>query len=88
VLTRRFDVVVEAYREHYRNRAFAKLGPGSTLLWAESDLQRFTSQLGVRVGRARVGATMTAVQRVHPVAFQGLLFWVDVSYGIFQVRNR
>ena len=88
VLSRRFDLVVEACREHYRSRAFARIDPETPLLWADSESRRFTSQFGVRVGRARVAATLSGVERVHPVSFQGLLFWVDVSYGIFQVRNR
>jgi hypothetical protein len=88
VISRRFDVVGEIYRERFHNREFTRALPTLPILWTDADTRRYSAQFGVRVGRTRVAGNAGVVQRVQPASFRSVLVWLDVSYGIFQVRNR
>lgn len=88
VLSRRLDVVGQAFGERFRNRSFHRIAPELGVQWADTRAVRYTGSLGVRVGAARIGANVSVSERVQPLAYQSLLFWADVSYGVFQVRNR
>lgn len=86
MLSRRFDVLGEVYHERFSNRFVAPLT--GEVQWSNTDTRRYTSQFGVRVGRTRVAANATYVERLYPAGYHNLLLWADVSYGIFQARNQ
>jgi hypothetical protein len=90
-LFRRFDVLLETYRERYGYRNFAgtRSNPEAG---ASETTQRYGSELGVRVGQIRVGFNVTYNQRLSTDSrarnYNSLLMMANVSYGAFGVRGR
>lgn len=90
-LLRRFDVLLEGYREKYMYREFLPSAPATVRNERFETTDRYASELGVRLGPIRVGCNVTYYRRVAatggPRNYHALRTMVNVSYGVFQARG-
>jgi hypothetical protein len=90
VITSRIDLVGELYRERFSNRSFANVIVNAVAVqaWQDADTWRYTGTIGIRVGPARVGMNGSYIRRIQPEGARTILVWADVTFGVFQLRNR
>lgn len=91
-MLRRFDVLLEGYREKYMYREFHLSPPTALRNQRFETTDRFVSELGVRLGTIRVGCNVTYHRRVAatggPRNYRALRTMMNVSYGVFQARRQ
>jgi polysaccharide export outer membrane protein len=90
VLSRRFDVLTDVTHERYYYAPLDAPGEATGLEHPllQTEGRRYTAQLGIRAGRARVALDATYVQRIGSHGFQGYRTGLTLAYGVFDVQNR
>jgi hypothetical protein len=89
MITRRFDVVLEAVHEEYDQLPYIPPDEPFTATLPFTDRgRRYVAQVGMRVGRMRVALDGTYVQQIGAEGYDSFRLGAAVSYGVFDVRNR